>query len=370
MGRSDAPMISSRAKWIGGVAGTLVVVGALTGVLIVGGEAVARHISVVNPIEGLDGQVAECRGGDAAACDALAQNAAPGTTAWFVGATCAGVVYPGSAESCAGLQTVAGVSAVGVPGADAELDVLMTSCDGGDLPACDELYRLAPLGSVYERFGDTCGNRLPGGMPFYCSSVFDESVEGAYGSDEALDRLWDACRTDDMAACDELWRLVPNDTPAEALGASCNGRATGIGRWCVDVVADVPQLAEWMSIRDTWTELYTLACGAGDFTACDDLSWATPDGSSTKMFASSCGDRLEGSPPGGCAAALGDGEHHQGLVGSDPALDPDALACGTYGGAACDRLATVAPTGTEYDLVAITCGGRRYTPGPQPCPTG
>ena len=68
--------------------------------------------------------------------------------------------------------------------------------------------------------------------------------------------------------------------------------------------------------------------------------------------------------------SLGDGERHEGLVGSDPALDPDALACGAYGGAACDRLATVAPAGTENDLVAITCGGRRYTPGPQPCPTG
>jgi len=370
MGRSDAPMINSRAKWIGGVVGTLVVVGALTGVLIVGGEAVARHITVVNPIEGLADQVAECRGGDAAACDALAQDAVPGTTAWFVGATCAGVVSPGSAESCAGLQPAVGVSAVGVPGADAELDVLTTSCDEGDLPACDELYRLAPVGSVYERFGDTCGNRLPGGMSFYCSSVFDESYEGAYGSDEALDRLWDACRTDDMAACDELWRLAPYDTPAEALGDSCNGRATGNGRWCVDVVADVPQLAEWVSIHDTWTELYTLACGAGDFAACDDLSWATPDGSSAKMFAISCGDRLEGSPPGGCAAALGDGERHEGLVGSDPALDPDALACGAYGGAACDRLATVATVGTEYALVAITCGGRRYTASPQPCTTG
>lgn len=370
MGRSDAPMMSSRAKWIGGVLGTLVVVGTLAGLLIAGGEAVARHISVVNPIEGLDGQVAECRGGDAAACDALAQEADQGTTAWFVGATCAGVVYPGSAESCAGLETVAGVSAVGVPGADAELDVLMTSCDGGDLPACDELFFLAPVGSVYERFGETCGNRLPGGIPFDCSVVFDESVEGAYGSDEALDRLWDACRTDDMAACDELWRLSPDDTPAEALGYSCNGRATGIGLLCADVVAAVPQLAEWVSIRDTWTELYTLACGAGDFAACDDLSWATTDGSSTKMFATSCGDRLEGSPPGGCAAALGDGERHQGLVGSDPALDPDAFACGAAGGAACDRLAAVAPVGTEYDLVAITCGGRRYTASPQPCTTG
>ncbi len=371
MSGNDARSTGFGAKWIGGVVGSLVVVGTLTGVLAVGGEAVAGHISVANPIEGLDGQVADCRSGDAAACDSLADSAAPGTTAWFVGATCGGAVSPEQADSCVGVEAAVGISdPIGVPGADAELDALVTSCDEGDLLACDDLYRLAPLGSIYERIGDTCGSRIPAGLTFYCANGFDETTEGAYGSDGALDRLWDACRLDDAVACDDLWRLAPYDSPAATLGDSCNGRATDVGRWCVDIVADVPQLAEWMSIHNVWTELYTLACGAGDFAACDDLGWAAADGSPSKIFASSCGARLEESPPGGCAAAFGSGERYRGLVGSDSTLDPDALACEAYGGPACDRLAVLATAGTEYELVAITCGGRRYAPSPELCPAG
>lgn len=44
-------------------------------------------------------------------------------------------------------------------GADEELDELWTGCERGSGAACDELFDRAPLGSDYETFGATCGNR-------------------------------------------------------------------------------------------------------------------------------------------------------------------------------------------------------------------
>jgi hypothetical protein len=44
-------------------------------------------------------------------------------------------------------------------GDDAELDRLWVECDRGDGSGCDELWEESPVGSVYEWFGVTCGNR-------------------------------------------------------------------------------------------------------------------------------------------------------------------------------------------------------------------
>lgn len=44
-------------------------------------------------------------------------------------------------------------------GDDAALDDLWFACDGGDGAACDQLWEEAPVGSIYESFGVTCGNR-------------------------------------------------------------------------------------------------------------------------------------------------------------------------------------------------------------------
>lgn len=44
-------------------------------------------------------------------------------------------------------------------GSDAELDRLWDGCADGQMEACDDLYRFSPIGSEYERYGDTCGDR-------------------------------------------------------------------------------------------------------------------------------------------------------------------------------------------------------------------
>ncbi len=44
-------------------------------------------------------------------------------------------------------------------GDDPELDQLWVECEQGDGGACDELFEKSPVGSLYEDFGVSCGNR-------------------------------------------------------------------------------------------------------------------------------------------------------------------------------------------------------------------
>ncbi|WP_152188715.1 hypothetical protein [Georgenia satyanarayanai] len=53
-------------------------------------------------------------------------------------------------------------------GEDAELDRLWDACAAGDALACDDLYLESPVGSEYEEYGDTCGDRFPPGELLWC----------------------------------------------------------------------------------------------------------------------------------------------------------------------------------------------------------
>lgn len=137
-------------------------------------------------------------------------------------------------------------------GDDASLDALWDSCESGDMEACDDLYRDSPVGSEYERFGDTCGNRTDGGV--WCVDLGtgsgDSSGDGStdqdsggdtsggttgqaftYGDDATLDALWDSCQAGDMGACDDLYRDSPVASEYEEFGDTCGGRTDG-GTWC------------------------------------------------------------------------------------------------------------------------------------------
>ena len=43
---------------------------------------------------------------------------------------------------------------------DPTLDALYAACEGGDGQACDDLFFQSAIGSRYEAFGNTCGNRF------------------------------------------------------------------------------------------------------------------------------------------------------------------------------------------------------------------
>ena len=53
-------------------------------------------------------------------------------------------------------------------GDDITLDRLWDRCESGDGAACDDLFWDSPVGSRYERFGETCGERLTDG-PWSCA---------------------------------------------------------------------------------------------------------------------------------------------------------------------------------------------------------
>ena len=55
-------------------------------------------------------------------------------------------------------------------GDDPYLDRLWDACEAGDGQACDDLYLESPLGSGYEEFGDTCGDRF-GAQEVWCAEV-------------------------------------------------------------------------------------------------------------------------------------------------------------------------------------------------------
>ncbi|MDQ2650292.1 MAG: hypothetical protein M3Z03_12160, partial [Actinomycetota bacterium] len=146
----------------------------------------------------------------------------------------------------AGTDTKAAVEQTGAPnpgdpqryGDDAALDKLHDACKGGDMPACDRLYRDSGFGTAYEAFGDTCGdrNRSQG----YCTDLYPatggttpsravsdglaDTTANTYGDDPDLDRFWDDCYAGAMTACDSLYLSAPSGTDYEVYGATCGGR--------------------------------------------------------------------------------------------------------------------------------------------------
>ena len=123
-----------------------------------------------------------------------------------------------------------------VYGSNAEWDALWDRCEAGALSACDELYRVSPVGSDYEDFGGSCGNR--GGSPGFCQpeAGAEGPTEGGFGSDRDLDLLWRECEEGSMFACDDLFFSSPPGSEYEEYGATCGGRGIGDG----DCVSEFP----------------------------------------------------------------------------------------------------------------------------------
>ena len=150
---------------------------------------------------------------------------------------CAGVGSPALPDGWDGPEIGTGGNDYGD---DAGLDALWDACEAGDLQACDDLYRYSPIGSVYEAFGDSCGDRQPTDTGNWCVDALGGldvpgGVVAGYGDDAALDRLWDRCATGSMSACDDLYRQSPIGSEYQAFGDTCGERQPlDTGRWCVD----------------------------------------------------------------------------------------------------------------------------------------
>jgi hypothetical protein len=182
-------------------------------------------------------------------------------------------------------------------GSNAYLDSLWDSCSDGDFEACDTLFMDSPVGSEYQDFGDTCGNRNePAG---YCVDIYDSSsgsssaAYGSYGSDSYLDALWDNCADGNFEACDTLFIDSPSGSEYQDFGDSCGNRNEPAG-YCVDIYSSSGGSSSYGNYgSDSYLDSLWDSCSNGDFSACDDLFLESPSGSEYKEFGDTCGYRNE-----------------------------------------------------------------------------
>jgi len=173
-----------------------------------------------------------CEAGDWESCDDLFWDSPSGSEYETFGDTCGNRQEAGTGLDCVSVfgegVTTTDPSSYGD---DAELDALWDACEAENWQACDDLYWASPVGSEYETFGDTCGDRSSGASA--CVDEFgdgttadDGTVDGAntYGDDAELDALWDACAGGDGQACDDLYWGSPLGSEYEDFGNTCGGR--------------------------------------------------------------------------------------------------------------------------------------------------
>ena len=186
-------------------------------------------------------------------------------------------------------------------GDNPDLDALYDGCTAGDAEACDELYWTSPVGSAYEAYGNTCGDRFPDGV-FTCVSAMDggDIPDAAmnYGDDPAFDALYDACAAGDLDVCDELYLTSPFGSEYEAYGSTCGqtdveqfGQCAGAGPSAYGDDADLDAL---------WDQ-----CEAGDLATCDTLWLTSPIGSEYESFGNLCGGLTTENQFGSCERNLG-----------------------------------------------------------------
>jgi hypothetical protein len=102
-----------------------------------------------------------CQAGAMASCDELYSTSEIGSEYETFGATCGQQEPNSSGGTC------------DIPfsyGDNTDLDALWDACEAGDGASCDKLYFDSPVGSVYETFGDTCGNRYDE-SPGFCEDA-------------------------------------------------------------------------------------------------------------------------------------------------------------------------------------------------------
>lgn len=214
----------------------------------------------------LDALYDDCIEGDLNSCDELYFTSAVGSEYESFAQTCGGLSpvedqfgtcveefgegdeFDSAGEDFA--TQVAGIDCSTVDGPceygdDAALDALWDACETGDFNACDELYFDSPFDSVYEAFGDTCGDRQAGGL--FCGDERDGDADTAageidcsevdgpcdYGDDAYFDALWDECEAGNGASCDALYQESPLGSRYEQYGDTCGDR--GYEPSCEDV---------------------------------------------------------------------------------------------------------------------------------------
>lgn len=172
-----------------------------------------------------------CSGGDFQACDDLYFEAPFGSDYKDFGDSCGNRNEP--AGYCVDIYGSASGSSSAPRnlGNDPVLDQLADRCANGDFGACDDLFWQSPLDSDYEDFGARCGDRNERAAN-QCVTLYGAGTgsgssstgTGEYGSDAALDRLWDSCSNGNFVACDDLFFQSPSGSTYRYFGDTCGLR--------------------------------------------------------------------------------------------------------------------------------------------------
>ena len=239
-------------------------------------------------------------------------------------------------------------------GDNSDLDDLWDACGGGDGAACDELYWNSPVGSEYEEYGNTCGNRKKDGA-FSCEVVIGggESLPAGdamfYGDDAYLDDLWDACADSDPLACEDLYVESPIGSEYEDFGATCGWYFQDGVHSCELELGDPSNSSAQFYGDNPEFDLIWDDCAIGNMAACDDLYLISSGGSDYEWFGSTCGGL--GEPIyGQCVASTMD-------YGDDPYLDGIHDDCAAGNLYACDELYETSRFGSGYEAFGKSCGG-------------
>lgn len=309
------------------------------------------------------------------------------------------------AAACSSDSESASVNQGDAYGSNVELDALYDLCGTGDGDACESLFWAAPADTDYEAFAVSCGGtRDDAPKPARCGVETetdadvvtgddgDTAGDGDYGSDPALDALWDSCEAGDGQACDDLFFDSPVGSEYENFGSTCglrfalgngplfcageidggsdDGGSAGNGSAGLDANNDSSDdnngdgsglVSEPFGYGDDpdFDLLWDL-CAAEDFEACDNLYLTSPAGSDYELFGGTCAERYaRDESPLSCNAALGGGTDGSVFTyGDDPIFDLLWDRCEAGDGEACDELFYGSPVGSEYEAFGNTCGYR------------
>lgn len=238
----------------------------------------------------LDALVDACTSGDMDACDELYWAAGFGTDYEGVATSCGGASHSGYG-TCAWAADIEAEAAEQAASEASALAAFASSCEGGDMQACDDLAWDAEYGSAEYELAQTCGGHYPDGWGNCVSRARDAEAEAAAA--ELVASLVASCEGGDMQACDDLFWEAPYGSAEYEVVESCGGHyPDGFGD-CVDRAADALHIDELRS-----------SCAAGDFQACDDLWFESWTGSEDAQFGLTCGNRIEPAY-GECARILG-----------------------------------------------------------------
>ncbi|HHW82833.1 MAG TPA: hypothetical protein GX743_03275 [Actinomycetales bacterium] len=333
-----------------------------------------------------------CARGELAACDRVTGWADSAEVKDF-GATC-GYRLAGIRELLC-TEHPSHLPGYGEVGSDTLMDTLVERCHGGEVGACDQLLIAAKMNSGYAREGATCGRGIGPlqGVDDFCAIEDPATFPGYYGRDANLDRLFDSCVFDDMAACDELYYHAPASSLMQDFGRTCGAIFnTDHYEWCDPASEELYQGAGSQdgpqsggtsgpttpnpttpnpipitgatapgTTAPTSPKPYVQhlidACAVGQMASCGYLSW-WDDGPDIEHFAITCGgwDPDWETATAGCVTVPSPIPNY-GDSGTDVRLDHLMMRCMNADLEACDMLNVEAPLGSEYSQVAFACGG-------------